>query len=165
MNWPVEDHEWCDGNLAVMSAENAALKEQLATGSDALAVQWERAEKAETELEDIKEGFRATVDGNCAQDEKHCTCVPALRGALAAAQGLISEMRDEAKADLERAEKTEAALAAVEEECAVQLKTDQFRAALQQAVEALHNLQDHVLDGHFLQARVAIAEGKKVLGQ
>jgi len=40
----------------------------------------------------------------------------------------------------ERAERAEAALAEVAAECAVQLKTDQMRAALQQAVEALEEL-------------------------
>lgn len=42
---------------------------------------WGRAgiTKLEEKLKDIEDSFRATVRGQCAADEQHCSCVPALR--------------------------------------------------------------------------------------
>jgi hypothetical protein len=42
---------------------------------------WGRAgiTKLEEKLKDIEDSFKATVKGECAPDEKHCSCVPALR--------------------------------------------------------------------------------------
>ena len=39
---------------------------------------------ARAELAEIKASFASTVAGECAPDEKHCTCVPALRYEVAA---------------------------------------------------------------------------------
>jgi hypothetical protein len=41
-----------------------------------------RAEKAECWIEDYKADHRAVVGGQCAGDERHCSCVPHLRNEL-----------------------------------------------------------------------------------
>lgn len=42
------------------------------------------------ELTDIKASYRATVDGPCAPDEQHCSCVPALRAEVERLKATLS---------------------------------------------------------------------------
>jgi hypothetical protein len=42
-------------------------------------------------LAEIKESFALTVSGECAPDEKHCTCVPALRGEINTLRATVEE--------------------------------------------------------------------------
>jgi hypothetical protein len=45
---------------------------------------------ARAELAEIKASFASTVAGECAPDEKHCTCVPALRYEVAALKAKLA---------------------------------------------------------------------------
>ena len=38
-----------------------------------------KIKQLEDELSDIKESYKIVMDEKCADDEKHCTCVPILR--------------------------------------------------------------------------------------
>jgi septation ring formation regulator EzrA len=82
----------CSGGYQTLEREVEAARkriEQLESAALGNAVeiskQMDRAERAETELADIKESYRETVNEKCnpRDDRVHCSCVPALRAELA----------------------------------------------------------------------------------
>lgn len=74
------------GKVPYLTANSAANTDQEA---------WkEQAERAQARLDEYEETARRILAEDCAPDEKHCTCVPALRAEIERLKKKIAELED-----------------------------------------------------------------------